>query len=63
MFQTTIYAVWESKVCLRIEMKIQSLTAIFITENMQNLSCLAKVIFYCRFYFLGNISNDKYYGM
>jgi hypothetical protein len=40
-------------------------TKIFITE-IYNISkqpsSLAKVIFYCRFYFLGNISSDKYNG-
>jgi hypothetical protein len=40
-------------------------TKIFITEICsisKHLSKLAKVIFYCRFFFLGNISSDKYYG-
>jgi hypothetical protein len=40
-------------------------TKIFITEiyNIsKHHSSLAKVIFYCRFYSLGNISSDKYNG-
>jgi hypothetical protein len=40
-------------------------TKIFITviyNIAKHRSSLAKVIFYCRFYFLGNISTDKYNG-
>jgi hypothetical protein len=40
-------------------------TKIFITEICsisKHRSSIAKVIFYCRFYFLGNISRYKYYG-
>jgi hypothetical protein len=40
-------------------------TKIFITEiyNIsKHPSSLAKIIFYCRFYFAGNISSDKYNG-
>jgi hypothetical protein len=40
-------------------------TKIFITEICsisKHRSSLAKIIFYCRFYVLGNILSDKYYG-